>query len=190
MTPVTAAPPQPAAAGSIDQPPPSIRRRLASFLYEGVLLFGVLMISAYLYGSLTQQRHAMQGRHGLMAFLFLILAVYFTWFWSKSGQTVAMKAWHIRLVDARGQPVTQWRALLRYLASWMWLMPALVAAGVSGLRDSRAFVLLIVGILAYAALALIRPDRQFWHDALCGTRLITWRPPAKPPARPSDVTAP
>ncbi|MBZ8143845.1 hypothetical protein CLD22_29055, partial [Rubrivivax gelatinosus] len=24
----------------------------------------------------------------------------------------------------------------------------------------------------------LHPDRQFWHDALCGTRLITWR--AKP----------
>lgn len=172
----TASQPVPPAATSDT---PSVWRRLACFVYEGVLLFGVLMISAYLYSSLTQQRHALEGRHGLMAFLFVILAVYFTWFWSTGGQTVAMKAWHIRLVDVQGQPVTQVRAFMRYLASWMWLMPALVAAGVSGLHDARAFGLLVVGVLAYALLALARPDRQFWHDALCGTRLISWRPPAR-----------
>jgi uncharacterized RDD family membrane protein YckC len=178
MTPPPAAL-QRASNEGVVEPPPPVWRRLACFVYEGVLLFGVLMISAYLYSSLTQQRHALQGRHGLMAFLFLILAVYFTWFWSNSGQTVAMKAWHIRLVDVRGRPVTQARALMRYLASWMWLMPALFAAGVSGLHDARAFGLLFAGVLAYAALARLRPDRQFWHDALCGTRLITWRPVAK-----------
>lgn len=177
-----------AAAGQPALPPdtvdtPSVGRRLASFTYEGVLLFGVLMISAYLYSSLTQQRHALEGRHGLMAFLFVILAVYFTWFWSNGGQTVAMKAWHIRLVDVQGNPVTQARAFMRYLAAWMWLMPALVAAGLSGLHDARAFGLLGVGVLAYAALARIRPDRQFWHDALCGTRLVTWRPAAKAKAQ-------
>jgi uncharacterized RDD family membrane protein YckC len=159
---------------------PSVWRRLAAFIYEGVLLFGVLMISAYLYSTLTQQRHALQGRHGLMAFLLIILAVYFTWFWSNGGQTVAMKAWHIRLVDMHGKPVTQARAFARYLAAWMWLMPALFAAGVSGLHDFRAFGLLLVGVLGYAALTRLRPDRQFWHDVLCGTRLVTWRPPAKP----------
>lgn len=175
MTPLDSAAQQ-VAAQLLVAPPPSIRRRLACFVYEGVLLFGVLMISAYLYSSLTQQRHALEGRHGLMAFLFVILALYFTWFWSNGGQTVAMKAWHVRLVDVRGQPVTQARAFARYLASWMWLMPALLAAGLSGLHDSRAFGVLLVGVLAYAALALLRPDRQFWHDALCGTRLVTWRP--------------
>lgn len=167
---------------------PSVWRRLACFVYEGVLLFGVLMISGYLYSSLTQQRHALVGRHGLMAFLFIILAVYFTWFWSNGGQTVAMKAWHIRLVDVRGRPVSQVRAFMRYLAAWMWFMPALVAAGVSGLHDSRAFGLLLAGVLAYAALARARPDRQFWHDALCGTRLVTWRPAARARAQ-SDTSS-
>ena len=76
--------------------------------------------------------------------------------------------------------MTQARAFVRYLAAWMWLMPALVAAGVSGLHDARAFGLLAAGVLAYAGLALARPDRQFWHDVLCRTRLVTWRPEPKP----------
>jgi len=52
---------------------PSLRRRLACFVYEGVLLFGVLMISGYLFSSLTQQRDPLVGRHALQAFLFVVV---------------------------------------------------------------------------------------------------------------------
>ena len=79
-----------AAAGTLVAP--GIWRRLACFVYEGVLLFGVLMISGYLFSTLTQQRHALLGRHALQGFLFVVLGIYFVWFWSHGGQTVAMKA--------------------------------------------------------------------------------------------------
>jgi uncharacterized RDD family membrane protein YckC len=141
---------------------PGLARRLACFVYEGVLLFGVVMIAAYLYSSLTQQRHAMTGRHGLQAFVFVVL-----------GQTVAMKAWHVRLVTASGTAVSQGRALVRYLLSWLWFAPALVAAGVSGLHSGLAITgLLLAGVLVYAALSRLHPERQFLHDAICGTRLV------------------
>lgn len=160
---------------------PGIARRLAAFTYEGVLLFGVVMIAGYLYSTLTQQRHALQGQFGLKSFLFLVLGIYFTWFWSHGGQTVAMKAWHVRLVDAQGRPVTATRAAARYLLSWLWFMPALLAAWLAGFKGSGAiFGLLTVGVLGYAWLARLHPQRQFWHDAVCGTRLITWRPPPRP----------
>ena len=156
---------------------PSLWRRLACFLYEGVLLFGVVMIAAYLYGTLTQQRHALQGQWGLRAFLFLVLAVYFMWFWTHGGQTVAMKAWHVRLVDARGKPLTQFRALLRYLLSWIWFLPALLTAHAAGLHSTaEVFTLLTVGVLAYAGLSKLHPQGQFWHDAVCGTAVVNWQP--------------
>lgn len=156
---------------------PSVFRRLAAFLYEGVLLFGVLMIAGYLYSSLSQMRHAMVGRHGLQAFLFLVLGIYFAWFWSQGGQTVATKAWHIRVVDVEGKPLSQGRALVRYLLSWLWFAPALLTLWALDLHGGPVvFVVLSTGVLAYAAVARLHPDRQFLHDALCGTRLIDWRP--------------
>jgi uncharacterized RDD family membrane protein YckC len=57
-----------------------------------------------LFGTLSQTKHALDNRHGLQAFLFLIFGIYFTWLWSK-GQTLAMKTWHIRVVDAKGRAV-------------------------------------------------------------------------------------
>ena len=161
---------------------PGLPRRLACFVYEGVLLFGVLMISAYLYSSLTQQRHALQGKTGLQAFLFVVLGIYFVWFWSRGGQTVAMKAWHLRLVDAQGSAVTQLRALARYLLAWAWFVPGLAALYLSGGAASAGamFSVLTLGVLGFAGLAFLRPDRQFWHDVVCGTRLVHWQPAPRP----------
>ncbi len=159
---------------------PGLVRRLAALVYEGVLLLGVIMIAGYLYSTLTQQRNALQGQSGLQAFLFVVLAVYFVWFWSHGGQTVAMKAWHLRVVTHDGQPVGQVRALLRYLACYIWIVPALGVAWLAGLHTpAQIFAALGAGIVVYAMLALANSQRQFWHDALCGTRLINSRKPVR-----------
>jgi uncharacterized RDD family membrane protein YckC len=160
---------------------PGLARRLAAFVYEGVLLFGVLMIAGFLYSLITQQRHALQGRTGMMLFLFGVLGLYFTWFWSRGGQTVAMKAWHIRLLAADGSPVSQLRAWARYLLAWLWFLPATAAVYGAGLHGKGEIATaLFAGVLAYAALVWLRPDRQFWHDVVCGTRLVDCKP-ARPP---------
>ncbi|HQC99361.1 MAG TPA: RDD family protein [Aquabacterium sp.] len=162
---------------------PGLARRLAAFVYEGVLLFGVVMIAGLVYSGLTQQRHALQGRAGMMVFLFLVLGIYFSWFWSHGGQTVAMKAWHVRLLGADGQPVSRLRAAMRYLLSWLWFLPATAAIYSAGLHGKGEIsVALLAGVLAYAALAWLRPDRQFWHDVVCGTRLVDCKPAPRPKA--------
>ena len=149
---------------------------MVCFAYEGLVLFGVVMVSGYLYSSLTQQRHALAGRHGLQVFLFLVLGIYFSWFWSHGGQTVAMKAWQIRLVGRGEETVRQPRALARYLLSWLWVAPALWLVALLEIRSLGAiFGIVFGGIALYAALARLHPERQFWHDAICGTRLVAFR---------------
>ncbi len=151
---------------------------MACWAYEGMLLFGVLFIAGYLFGTLTQTRNAMDNRHGLQAFLFLVFGIYFVWLWSK-GQTLAMKTWNIRLVDVQGRPVSQARALLRYLLSWIWLLPSLSLVSLFGLPAAGLVVLVLGWVAIYATLSRFHPQRQFWHDALAGTRLIS--SPAKNP---------
>ncbi|MBL8305432.1 MAG: RDD family protein [Rubrivivax sp.] len=159
---------------------PGIARRLACFVYEGVLLFGVITVAGLIYGLVTQQRHALVGLHGLQAFLFIVIGLYFVHFWTRSGQTLAMQTWHIRLITTEGGPVGRGRAALRYVLAWMWFLPALGAVALSGLKGSLpAFGALLSGVLVYAALARLHPERQFWHDVICGTRLVTWRPPPR-----------
>jgi uncharacterized RDD family membrane protein YckC len=156
---------------------PSLRRRLACFTYEGILLFGVLMIAAYLFSSLAQQRHALASRTLLQVYLYLVLGVYFVWFWTHGGQTLAMKTWRIRLVTAHGAALSQKRALARYILSWLWFMPALLVVWLSGTQQlGIVLASLSAGIPVYAAMCFTNADRQFPHDVLCATRLICTAP--------------
>jgi len=144
---------------------------MACWLYEGLLLFGVVFVAGYLFSALSQTRHAMDNRHGLQAFLFVVFGIYFTWFWSK-GQTLAMKTWHIRLVDRQGHPVTQSRALLRYVLSWAWFLPPLLVLAPFQLAAGEMAVITTGWVLVWALLSRFHPQQQFWHDALAGTRLV------------------
>ena len=158
---------------------PSITRRMACWTYEGLLMFGVVFLSAYLFSSLSQTRNAMDNRNALQAFLFVIFGIYFVWFWSK-GQSLAMKTWDIRVVDKHGQRLTQKRALLRYVFSWLWFLPPLLVSWLFKLPASEGGVFTLGWIAFYAILARFHPEKQFWHDAFSGTRLITWKMPKSP----------
>jgi uncharacterized RDD family membrane protein YckC len=149
---------------------------MACWLYEGMLLFGVVFIAGYLFGTLSQTKNAMDNRHALQAFLFVIFGIYFVWLWSK-GQTLAMKTWHIRVLDNAGQPLSQTRALLRYLCSWLWFLPPLVASWIFEFKGGEAIVIFLGWIAIWAILSRFHPRQQFWHDALAGTQLVDISPP-------------
>lgn len=160
-------------------PAAPLRRRLAALLYEGVLLFGVSMVAAGIYAALTQQRHALQGKIGLQFVLVAVLGLYFTWFWTHGGQTLAMQTWRVRLQRADGMPVGIVRALVRYVLAWLWFVPGLLAAHLAGLAGVWPITAVVLtGMVAYATATRLHPDRQFPHDAICGTRLVDVPRPA------------
>ena len=129
---------------------PSLPRRLASLLYETLLVFGVAFFAAWIFFFASGGRDATTGvaRAELQVFILMVLAAYFLWCWLRGGQTLAMRAWKIRVVD-----ITPGKAIARFLI---------------------AAALLPLSILW----ALVDRDRQFLHDRLCGTRLLDWRPVA------------
>ncbi|MEN9383633.1 MAG: hypothetical protein RL323_776 [Pseudomonadota bacterium] len=155
---------------------PSLPKRMACWLYEGMLLFGVVFIAGYLFSTLTQTRHALDNRHAQQAFLFLVFGIYFTWFWGK-GQTLAMKTWHIKMVDVQGQAITQKRALVRYVLSWVWFLPPLTVGWLLGLSGVEVAVLALGWVGIWTVLARFHPEQQFWHDAWAGTRLVVHKLP-------------
>ena len=142
-------------------------------------MFGVVFLAAYLFSSLSQTRNAMDNRNALQAFLFVIFGIYFVWFWAK-GQSLAMKTWDIRVVDRHGQRITQKRALLRYVLSWLWFLPPLLGSWLFKLPASQGAVLALGWVAIWAVLARFHPEKQFWHDAMAGTRLISWKAPESP----------
>src|SRR5207302_1066987 len=102
---------------------------------------------------------------------------YFAYCW-RNGQTLAMRAWRLRIEAADGRALSWGRACLRYVFAWVWVAPplALVAAlkpyaptGSSILSISSGAVL--AWIVLWSLACLLRADRQFWHDVAAGTRI-------------------
>jgi uncharacterized RDD family membrane protein YckC len=149
---------------------------MACFVYEAMLLFGLALIPGVvgaLFFAQTGQRHPLQSDTALRVYAFVLYGAYFVWFWSARGQTLAMQTWRIRLVTVGGAPLSQARALARYAACCVaWFGPPLALA--AALHWSPAISLAAVGawFSIYALLALLAPERQFWHDRLCRTRLV------------------
>ena len=162
-------------ASNADLSPPSLKRRMACWLYEGMLLFAVTFIAGYLFSTLSQTRYALDNRHGLQAFVFLVLAIYFTWFWHK-GQTLAMKTWRIRVVDSHGKSLTQKQAFIRYIFSWVWFLPPLCIASLFSYTGLDSLLLLAAWVAVWTLLSQFQAQGHFWHDVWAGTRLIRFDP--------------
>jgi uncharacterized RDD family membrane protein YckC len=151
--------------------------------YEAVLLFGIVFTAGYVFDTLTQSRHALVLRHARQLWLFVVLGAYFVFCWVRSGQTLAMKTWHIRLVSSSGSDVTPFRAMLRYALAWMWFLPAMAIGYAFGLKGWPVVGLVIVGMMIWATISSLGRDRQFLHDRIAGTRLII-----VPAARPDSAS--
>jgi uncharacterized RDD family membrane protein YckC len=160
----------------IEMNTPGLWRRMACWLYEGMLMFAVAFFATWLFSTLGQMRSGIDPRrHLLEAFLFIVFGIYFTWFWAK-GQTLAMKTWNIRVVGRDGMAISQMRALGRYALSWIWFLPPLLALSFFQTGGGEKAVVLTGWVVVWALLSRFHPQGQFWHDALAGTRLITSLP--------------
>lgn len=159
-------------------PTPSLRRRLICMMYESFLLFGVIFISALLFDVLTSSKHALTLRHARMAWIFFAIGVYFYYFWTKGGQTLAMKTWRLQLTKKDGSPIDRKTAVIRYFGAWMWFMPALALNAALSLKKWPSIIAILLGFCAWALLVYLDADRQFAHDRMAGTRLNELPKPA------------
>ncbi len=150
-------------------------------LYEAMLLFGVVFVAGWLFDTLTQSRHALTLRHARQFWLFLVLGAYFILFWRRSGQTLAMKTWRIRLIVPGLDHIPLKTAALRYALAWMWFLPAMLLVYTFGLKEWASIGVIILGIVAWAWTTRFDKHGQFLHDRLAGTRIVVWdNAPAKP----------
>lgn len=150
---------------------PSLIKRMAAWVYEGLLLFALCALTALVYGYVTNSTHALTHRIELQILLFFVIGIYFSWFWSK-GQTLAMKTWRFKVTDNLGRPISMRLAGYRYLLSWLWFLPPLLALTLSDLSKSRLYGTLIGWLAIYIVMAWRHPSKQFLHDRLAGTRLV------------------
>ena len=128
---------------------PSIRRRIASMLYESLLLAAVLFIAGFVFTAIFHSPLPPILRFIFQLYLLLVTASYFIGYWLHGGQTLPMKTWHLRIVRTDGQPLDLKQACLRYL-----------------------FALIGVGLGFGILWALFDRERLFWHDRMAGTKIV------------------
>jgi uncharacterized RDD family membrane protein YckC len=127
-----------------------LARRFLSLIYETLLLSAVALAGMVPFVLATQSLDPPFRRALAQIYLVVLIGAYFIWHWTRSGQTLAMKTWRIRLVTREGGRLDVARALVRYALTFVSVAPA-----------GAGFLW-----------ALIDRDRQFLHDRLAGTRII------------------
>ncbi|KAI1691123.1 putative laminin subunit alpha-like [Ditylenchus destructor] len=175
--PSTAADQPPSEASSSDQPAssnplapsapvsivPGLWRRMACWLYEGMLLFAVVFVSGWLFSTLGQMRDAMDSRrHLLQAFSFRCIRRV------------------LRLVLDQGPDPRHEDLEHPHRRPGSGFLPPLAAIAPFKLSGGESTVLIFGWVAVWAVLARFHPDRQFWHDAWAGTtahHLQTDEPP-------------
>jgi uncharacterized RDD family membrane protein YckC len=121
-------------------------RRLAAIFYDSLLLFSTLFMATFFVQPLMQDNVSLAYR----LYLLIICFFYFAYPWKKTGQTLGMLAWRIRLESTTGQACTWQQLAIRFAVSIVsWL--------VAGLGFWRV---------------LFDPERRAWHDLASSTRLV------------------
>ena len=82
-------------------PSASLIKQLAAMLYDSFLVFAVLFFASAL-ALLFNQGDAIESNPWFSLYLLLTLFTFYAWFWKKSGQTLGMKVWKIRIVSESG----------------------------------------------------------------------------------------
>lgn len=141
-----------------DLPPPFLLRRLAAIIYDALLVLPLIMaavavvmaIHTGIAGTPPEGTEVQLNPYLVRLVAVLTVMIFYCWFWLKSGQTLGMQAWRIKLISLSGAPLTLSQAVRRCVG-------ATLSAAALGL-----------GYLW----CLFDRNGRYWHDYLSDTALV------------------
>lgn len=159
-------------------PAPQFWRRVACSLYEQLVLLGVVALT-FLLPNLGLGVLFSVSLPSWLTFLYLyvVLGLYFVWYWTKSGQTLAMQTWRIRMIGPAGYNLTRRQAIRRYFLGSLWVAPCVLLQWLFELEKWQIIEMLFAVSLFLWPLSIylnrVSPLlRQSLPDRLCKTRLV------------------
>ena len=134
-------------------------RRFAALIYDALLLAALMLMFTTALVLLFTRSAIVPETAGVWTYAYrgalaAIIVGYYVVNWTRSGQTLGMRAWRLRAVDAHGKRMTTRAALLRYICGVLAWAPA--ALGVLWLYVDR--------------------ERLALHDRLSRTRVVFLKP--------------
>jgi uncharacterized RDD family membrane protein YckC len=102
--------------------PASLWLRIAAAIYDLFPLIALWMLTAgagllVAHGDVDLAHPSLGWRLGLRVALLVVTAAYFVISWARGGQTIGMRAWRLRVVDADGNALGWPRAALRFVVA-------------------------------------------------------------------------
>ncbi|CAA0087478.1 Uncharacterised protein [Zhongshania aliphaticivorans] len=128
--------------------PPGVFRRLAAIVYDGFLLFAVLFVATLIPAFILSPESfsATPANNSVVheldiplqgwlyrAYLLMLIIIFYGWFWRKSGQTLGMQAWRIKIEHQNGGKPSWGQCIIRVAVGaislaaggmgywWIWL---------------------------------------------------------------------
>lgn len=127
-------------------------RQLFAMFYDSLLIIAMLFIATAILLAFNDGKAITTGDSPFYPiFLLFLVFIFYGWFWNKSGQTLGMKVWKIKIIHENG-----------YLPRWQ-----------------HSFVRLFFALLSMACLGLGYWWSLFsgytWHDKLSHTMILDIR---------------
>ena len=127
----------------------SIWRRLASILYDFLLVVAVLIIMSIPFFSFDLQENNLL-KVTIQIYYYLITQYFFVWFWVHNQGTLGMKTWKIKIICNNNNRLSYKQAIIRFNV-----------AIISLLFFGLGFII-----------SLFRKDKKCFHDIISKTALV------------------
>jgi uncharacterized RDD family membrane protein YckC len=150
--------------------PAGLLRRLAALFYDSLLVIALAFVATFAMLPLAHGEAILVSTQGALAHayhavLLVIVFAYFGWCWTRSGQTLGMRAWRLELQDAGGRKLGWPAAIERFLLGTGIAVLAALGAWYlrrpdNGLQSAGAAALLVPLVLNYAWVRVDRAGRS------------------------------
>lgn len=133
--------------------PAGLIRRLGAMMYDFLIIVAVWMLLGFARLPFVPEGvDAMNDNAGpgFQSILFLVTFGFFTFFWRRTGQTLGMQAWRIRIQNSDGRAITLTQSLMRFFCG--------------------AFSLVCLGLGHFWM--LFSPSRKTWPDSFSESEVV------------------
>ena len=102
-------------------------KRLMAMLYDTLICAALMLVTTGIYTAITYEFTGAESTSGdplLSSILFITLYLFFAYFWTRSGQTLGMQVWHLRIQNEDSTSISWLQALLRFIMAIISFIPA------------------------------------------------------------------
>lgn len=133
--------------------PAGLIRRLGAMMYDFLIIVAVWMLLGFARLPFVPEGVDAMNDHagpGFQSVLFLVTFGFFTFFWRRTGQTLGMQAWRIRIQNSDGRAISMTQSLMRFFCG--------------------AFSLVCLGLGHFWM--LFSPSKKTWPDSFSESEVV------------------